>query len=138
MRRRQVLAASVGLTTPSLAGCSLIPARRSDYHIGMRANAFVPESFAVSVGKSVIWYNNGSRAHTVTAYEQGSPDGASFFASGGYESESAARDAWYAGEGGAIAPGEAFRYTFSRPGRYEYFCVPHESRGMAGVIVVED
>lgn len=129
---------SAGLATTSLAGCGVIPARRRDYDIGMSANAFVPERFAASVDEPVVWYNDGSRAHTVTAYEQGIPDGAAFFASGGYESEPAARDGWYSGEGGSIPPGESFTDSFSQPGRYEYFCVPHESRGMTGVVVVED
>lgn len=33
-------------------------------------------------------------------------------------------------------PGEAFEYTFTVEGVYNYFCHPHEFEGMAGVIVV--
>ncbi len=33
-------------------------------------------------------------------------------------------------------PGEAFEYTFTVEGVYNYFCHPHEFEGMVGVIVV--
>ncbi len=37
---------------------------------------------------------------------------------------------------GNLKPGQAYRHTFTVPGRYRYFCVPHEGAGMIGEVVV--
>lgn len=37
---------------------------------------------------------------------------------------------------GSIEPGGEYSRQFTVPGRYEYFCVPHERAGMLGTIVV--
>jgi plastocyanin len=36
---------------------------------------------------------------------------------------------------GDLEPEETFEYTFETPGRYRYFCVPHEAAMRATVIV---
>ena len=36
---------------------------------------------------------------------------------------------------GDLEPEEAFEYTFEVPGRYRYFCVPHEA-AMRGTVIV--
>jgi plastocyanin len=71
----------------------------------------------------------------VTAYGDSLPDGAEFFASGGASSEQDARDDL---SGGLLTEGETFSVTFSEPGTYEYFCIPHEQVGMTGTIIVEE
>lgn len=38
-------------------------------------------------------------------------------------------------EGGS---GGTFSYTFEEPGRYDYYCIPHESMGMIGSVTVSD
>lgn len=100
---------------------------------------FEPESITVDVGTTVVWDNVGNTAHTVTAYEDEIPDDAAYFASGGYDSEDAAREGWTPGdeESGDIPGGETYEHTFETPGTYEYFCIPHES-SMVGTIEVED
>ena len=35
-----------------------------------------------------------------------------------------------------LNPGETFRYLFTNPGTYKYYCVPHS--GMDGVVIVTD
>ena len=40
-------------------------------------------------------------------------------------------------DSGFMAPGSKFSYTFTVPGTYHYFCVPHEKAGMVGVVVVK-
>ena len=40
-------------------------------------------------------------------------------------------------DSGFIPPGGDYSYTFTVPGRYRYFCLPHEKAGMVGVIVVK-
>jgi plastocyanin len=109
-----------------------------DYDIGMSANAFLPDEYEISVGETVAWGNNGSRGHTVTAYESSLPEGAAFFASGDRESTDAAREAWHDTGEGDLAPGQTFSHTFEVAGEYEYFCVPHEQGGMTGTIVVTE
>lgn len=138
MRRRRLLQGLVAGGVSAVAGCTRLPGVTEDYDIGMSANAFQPTELTISVGDTVVWYNDGSRAHTVTAYERGIPAEASFFATGGYDSESVARDEWAEREGGNLSTGEQFTHTFEVPGRHAYFCVPHESHGMLGDIIVEE
>lgn len=134
MRRRDVLTATVGGVL-GLAGC-VSSGGSADYDIGMSASAFRPATYDVEVGTVVRWRNTNSRAHTVTAYEAGIPDAAPYFATGGYDSESAARTAYTEKLGGSLYSDEVFEYRFEHPGEYEYFCIPHELGGMVGTISV--
>lgn len=109
-----------------------------DFDVGMSANAFLPDRLEVDVGETVVWGNNGSRGHTVTAYDDAIPEEADFFASGGYQSTAAARDDWRGAGGGNLRPGETFEHTFEVAGRHHYFCIPHERGGMTGVVVVSE
>jgi len=120
-----------------LAGCSTI-AGRGEYDVGMTAAAFDPVEVRVSVGESVTWRNTSSRGHTVTAYEAQLPEGAAFFATGGYDTEEAARDAFSDDLGGVISNGDTFSHTFEVPGAHPYFCIPHEQGGMIGTVIVEE
>lgn len=95
---------------------------------------FAPDSLTVNVGDTVTWRNEDSQTHTVTAYDDGVPDGADYFASGGVPDEEAARDDL---QTGLIAEDDVYEFTFDEPGTYEYFCIPHEQQGMKGEIVVE-
>jgi len=40
-------------------------------------------------------------------------------------------------DSGFIPPGGDYSYTFTVPGTYRYFCLPHEKAGMFGMIVVK-
>ena len=95
---------------------------------------FDPEEYTVQVGEPVVWTNESSESHTVTAYEDDLPDGADYFASGA-TSETDARDDVAAQ---LIGAGERFEWTFDEPGTYTYFCIPHEDQGMVATIVVEE
>ena len=94
---------------------------------------FRPNSVTVSVGETVVFVNDSGEAHTVTAYEDELPAGGTYFASGGFENEAAARSN---PTDGFILEGESFEVEFDTPGTYEYFCIPHEPT-MKGSIVVE-
>lgn len=94
---------------------------------------FVPAEFEVETGETVTWKNIGSVEHSVTAYEDDIPDGAAYFASGGFDSESAAQNAW---PDGSIAGDETYEHTFDTAGDYKYFCIPHESAGMVGTLTI--
>ncbi len=65
------------------------------------------------VGTVVLWFNNDSVTHTVTARDN-------LFDSGNLSP----------GE-----PGDTFRYTFEQSGTYEYYCKIHPS--MVGEIIIE-
>jgi len=142
MDRRAFLAtAGTGLAL-SLSGCVANGLgggglSEDEFDVGMSANSFLPGETTVSVGDRVVWGNNGTRGHTVTAYDSGLPEGAAFFASGGFGSTEAARDAWDDTADGNVAPGETFTHTFETTGEHPYFCIPHESSRMTGVVVVE-
>lgn len=136
MRRRGYLAA-VG-TLAATAGC-LGGARTTDDHdVGMSTNAFLPEAVEVTVGETVVWRNTSGRRHTVTAYEDALPAGAAYFASGDFESERAAREAWDERVAGGIDPRETYAHTFEVPGSYPYLCIPHERQGMVGTVEVRE
>ncbi len=42
-------------------------------------------------------------------------------------------DPW---DSGILQPGESFSYTFTVPGTYSYFCLPHVLSGMLGTVEV--
>jgi len=136
MNRRAYLGSVAGLAV-GLSGC--LGLLEDDYDVGMSPVEFEPRTLTVEVGTKVVWENTSSRGHTVTAYEGAIPDGASYFATGGFATEKAAREAWNTlGEDGIIGPGERFSHTFEVPGRHEYFCIPHVSEDMFGTVVVEE
>ncbi|WP_349367776.1 plastocyanin/azurin family copper-binding protein [Salinarimonas sp.] len=89
---------------------------------------FVPESVTIRAGETVEWRNVGTAAHTVTADPDEAadpdhvvlPEGAETFNSG------------------VITGGGSFTHTFEAPGRYAYFCIPHERTGMLGEVIVEE
>ncbi|MFB6304157.1 MAG: plastocyanin/azurin family copper-binding protein [Haloferacaceae archaeon] len=136
MRRRRFLAALGAAATVPASGCAAVGSRGAEPDVGMTAVAFDPVRITVAAGDEVVWENTSSRGHTVTAYGSTLPDGADFFASGGYGSESAAREAWRSEIGGRLTTGDRFRHTFEVPGTYEYFCIPHEQAGMVGTVEV--
>ena len=69
---------------------------------GVAVQAFVYDAaeVTVSVGSTVTWTNNDPVAHTVTDVNQ----------------------AW---DSGPFESGVTFSKTFSEPGTYEYYCIPH-------------
>jgi plastocyanin len=96
---------------------------------------YAPKKIRVSAGTTVTWENTGNIGHTVTAYEDEIPDGATYFASGGFDSLQAAKDGYSDGEGN-IPAGESYEHTFETKGTYKYYCIPHEMNGMVGYVEV--
>lgn len=134
MRRRALLGAGV---STALAGClDVITSGGMDGDIGMSAHSFRPETYEATVGETVTWVNNSSRGHTITALSV--PDGAEYFATGGYDTVEAAVDAWYNRDGGRLDMGETFSYTVEVPGEYEYYCIPHAASDMYGTLIVSE
>ncbi|MGH2698263.1 MAG: plastocyanin/azurin family copper-binding protein [Actinomycetota bacterium] len=95
---------------------------------------FEPVMLTIPAGETVSFVSESVDAHSVTAYEDGIPEDASYFASGGFESEGEARDDL---AGGLLSSGQSLEVKFEVPGTYRYFCIPHEDLSMTGRIVVE-
>jgi len=137
MERRAFLRAAVPTAVAGLAGC-IGSSEPTDYDVGMGAKVFRPETLEVSAGTTVTWLNTSKQGHSVTAYDDGLPEGADYFASGDFDSEQAAEDAWDNSSGGTLFEGQTYEHTFEVPGEYPYFCIPHERSGMVGTVVVTD
>jgi len=88
---------------------------------------YTPDKVAIKVGDTVQWVNGGQTIHSVSTTaanaqnpkDTSMPKGATAF------------------DSGFIPPGGDYSYTFTVPGTYRYFCLPHEKAGMVGVIVVK-
>lgn len=88
---------------------------------------YAPAKVAIKVGDTVQWVNGGETVHSVSTTaanaqnpkDTSMPKGAVAF------------------DSGFIPPGGDYSYTFTVPGTYHYFCLPHEKAGMVGVIVVK-
>jgi plastocyanin len=128
MTRKHLLL--IGLV--ALAACTNEVAPGTVEAIGGRR--FDPMTITVKVGDTVTWVNVTDETHTVTAKESSIPEGADYFASGGYSSEEEARDDLTKG---LLEQGDEYKVKFDVPGTYEYFCIPHEADGMRGTVVVE-
>ncbi|MFC1956145.1 cupredoxin domain-containing protein [Chloroflexota bacterium] len=76
----------------------------------IQGSTFIPDTQNIPAGALVLWYNDDSVDHTVTARDN------SF-------------------DSGRISPNETFEYTFEHPGEVEYYCKIHPS--MVGKITIE-
>ena len=87
-------------------------------------NFFDPAELTIKVGDTVRWVNECEEGvacvHSAQAYSDKIPGGAEAFDSGLL-----------------TAQGQTYEYTFTVPGEYEYFCLPHEALGMKGKIIVQ-
>jgi plastocyanin len=88
---------------------------------------YTPAKVAIKVGDTVQWVNGGETVHSVstTAANAQNP------------SDTSMPKGAVAFDSGFIPPGGDYSYTFTVPGTYRYFCLPHEKAGMVGVIVVK-
>lgn len=79
-------------------------------------NKFAPDTLTVPVGTTVTWVNKGG-FHTLLGGD-GAPDPSSPIGDN------------QLGEGATV------QKTFDKPGTYPFFCTPHQSLAMKGVIIV--
>lgn len=139
MERRTFLRAASVAGVVGVGAC-LDSRARSDqsYDVGMTTVEFTPPQVTVAPGDTVVWRNTSSHAHTVTAYEDQLPEGATYFATGAFDSQQAAETAWDDRAGGALYQDETYAHTFPHSGSYPYYCIPHESAGMTGTVIVAE
>jgi plastocyanin len=72
--------------------------------------AFTPKEMTVSAGSTVRWTNKDDIPHTVTS------DSKAF-------------------ESSVLDTNQSFQFTFTKPGRFNYFCKLHPH--MTGVVIVQ-
>ena len=87
---------------------------------------YTSETVRIRTGQAVRWTNTSSLIHTVTA----DPAKASNPSSVSLPSNARPFDS------GDLRPGDVFTHTFSEPGTYRYFCIPHEGAGMVATVIV--
>jgi plastocyanin len=88
---------------------------------------YEPEKLTIKAGQTVEWVNDGDTVHSVSTEAANAqnpkdvsmPNGANAF------------------DSGFLPPGAKYDYTFTVPGTYKYFCLPHEQAGMNGVVTVK-
>lgn len=113
--RRQFLGL-LGASTVASVGLSEIADAQESPVISVRNNYFDPIGLYVEPGTTVR-FEIEAGSHSATAYVGRIPSGADPF------------------DSGVISDG-GFDYTFDEPGTYDYYCIPHQSMGMVGRIVV--
>lgn len=115
--RRQFIGA-LGAGAAASAGLPGVARGQETPVVSMGSNSFDPIGLSVEPGTTVRFeIDDGS--HSATAYADRIPDGAQAF------------------DSGVISVG-SFEHTFEKPGTYDYYCIPHESTGMVGRIVVRE
>jgi plastocyanin len=88
---------------------------------------FEPARVPVPAGATVVWRNDSSVPHTVTADPARARTAANVHLPSGaepFESES-------------VPPGQTFTRQLTVAGEYRYVCRIHEESGMAGIVTVE-
>ena len=96
--------------TPLAPGEPEEPATPPQIEVIIQGSTFIPDTQNIPAGALVLWYNDDSVDHTVTARDN------SF-------------------DSGRISPNETFEYTFEQTGEVEYYCKIHPS--MVGKITIE-
>jgi len=101
-----VIAAAPMARAPRLHAAEPTPAPE----VVIEHNHFSPATLTVPAGTTVTWVNRDDDTHTVTS-------SAKAFGSGGLD------------------PAEVYRFTFSAPGTYAYYCTLHPT--MTATVVVQ-
>jgi plastocyanin len=123
-------AASSNVTPTSAAGGAAAPAASSNATAVTMAddNKFNPAAVTIAKGGTITWTNkSATMQHSVTfdpskavnKADAQLPEGVQPF------------------DSGLLQPGATYSHTFDTAGTYKYFCIPHESLGMVGTVVVQ-
>ena len=90
------------------------------------AYQFTPASISVKAGTTVTWVNTGQQPHTAT-------DDASKAINPSDSILPSGAEPW---DSGLLNAGQSYTHTFTTPGQYTYFCIPHETLGMVARVTV--
>jgi nitrite reductase (NO-forming) len=133
MIRIQMLIATLVAAT-AFAGCASINVNDGTEETGvidvvMKNSAYSPKVLTIQAGSTVRWTNLDEMGHTITPTDKA--------AWGTAGSGDEVRD-W-------LLKGGTWSFTFVKPGRYDYFCIPHAFKddhgmyqGMVGTIIVTE
>jgi len=91
------------------------------------APMYQPVSVQIRVGQTIEWENDGQVSHSVTDDPARATNPLDALLPAGVRPFSS----------GSIMPGSRFRHTFTKSGRYRYFCLSHEVDRMVGEVLVE-
>ena len=80
--------------------------------------AYNPAQLSVTAGTTVTWINQDTVGHTVT---EGDPDSPKSPAQRVFDSSHGTEGANVI----TIPPGKSYSFTFTTPGEYDYYCIPH-------------
>ena len=105
-RRQAVTLLGTAVASPLVA----VKATAAEVEVKISDFAFSPPELTVKVGSTVTWVNEDDAPHTVDSII------------GSFKS-------------GALDTNESFKFTFSMPGSYRYFCGLHPH--MTGTVLVE-
>ncbi len=86
------------------------------HQVDMVGLAFVPDTLSINEGDSVLWVNTSALVHTTTSGTGGVPNGY-----------------W---DSGLMSPNDSFAFHFDSAGSFPYFCIPHWTLGMVGLVTV--
>lgn len=111
MWRRLLMSLLAGVLVPAVAGAAIVTITVANF-------SFTPNDITIGQHDTVHWvWANG--CHTVTSgVDNFDPNAGNLF------------------NATLCAPGTSFDYTFDTPGDFQFFCSPHVSSGMTGVIRV--
>lgn len=99
----------------------------AEHEVRMKGFRFVPSELEIQAGDTVRWVNSTRIVHTVTA----DPSRARRADSVRLPAEAEPFDS------GFMRAGKEYTHTFTEPGEYRYFCIPHEMAGMIGTVTVK-
>ena len=88
---------------------------------------YQPNNIRIVAGQTVEWQNDGQVSHSVTDDSSRATNPVDALLPKGVNSFNS----------GNVMPGGMFRHTFTKPGRYRYFCLTHEMDKMVGEVIVE-
>merc|ERR1719235_2719072 len=112
-----------------LQGCPLthrrMPVANADVKLGSDSGglAFVPSELTIKSGEVIKFVNNVGFPHNVVFDEDQVPEGVS--------AEKISKEDYL------NAAGETYELKLDKPGKYSYYCEPHQGAGMKGTITVQ-
>jgi len=106
-----VRGAAVAITLVVALLCTSAAPKQDVRKIAIKNLKYDPAKVTVKVGQTVLWTNNDDHDHTVVAKNEA------------FDSKN-------------LSSGDTFKHTFTKAGKYEYFCRYHPR--MKGLITVEN
>jgi plastocyanin len=89
---------------------------------------YLPATLTIAKGTTVEWKNTSAFPHTVTFHPGKTLRKTDAQLPAGVEPF----------DSDILDPGKSFKVTFTVPGEYAYFCIPHETVGMVAKLTVTD